>query len=113
MSLHAHGFRAWIVQRVSALYLLIFFLICLVWFINATVISYEYWLASFKSPLTIVLVSLFFIAIFVHVWVGVRDIIVDYVHPFVLRLLLLSLILLFLFGLGVWVVVILASVYVQ
>ncbi len=113
MSQHAHGFRAWIVQRLSAVYLLFFSIVSLVWYINSPVITYELWLSTFKSPFTIVLVALFFIAVFVHAWIGIRDIVIDYVHPFVLRLTLLSFILLFLFGLGVWVVVILASVFVR
>lgn len=113
MSQHAHGFRAWIVQRLSAVYLLLFFILCIAWYLKSPVITYDVWLATFQSPFNIVLVSLFFIAVFIHAWVGIRDIVVDYVHPFVIRLTLLSLILLFLLGLGVWVVVILASVYTQ
>jgi len=111
MSLHAHGFRAWIQQRLSAIYLLFFSVTSLVWYIKTPEITFELWIATFKSPFTIVLVSLFFIAIFIHAWIGIRDIVIDYVHPFVLRLSLLSLIVFFLIGLGVWVVVILASVY--
>ncbi len=113
MSQYAHGFRAWIVQRLSALYLLLFSVISFVWFINEPTVSYEAWIATFHSPLTIVLVALFFVAIFVHAWVGIRDIIIDYVKHYIIRLTLLAFILLFLFALGGWVVVILASVYVQ
>ncbi|MFV1985030.1 MAG: succinate dehydrogenase, hydrophobic membrane anchor protein [Thiohalomonadales bacterium] len=113
MSQHAHGFRAWIFQRLSAIYLFLFFIISVIWYLNSPVLTYELWLETFKSPFTVVTVALFFIAVFIHAWVGIRDIIVDYVHPFVIRLTLLSFILLFLFGLGVWVVVILASVYTR
>jgi len=113
MSQHAHGFRAWIVQRLSAVYLLLFFIVSVIWIYKSPEITYELWLATFQQPITTVLVSLFFIAVFIHAWVGIRDIVVDYVHPFVIRLTLLSLILFVLFGLGVWVVIILASVYAR
>ena len=113
MSQYAHGFQAWIVQRLSAIYLLLFFVISFIWFIKQPVITFDVWLATLQSPFSIVLISLFFLAVFIHAWVGVRDIVIDYVHPFVLRLMLLSFILFFLFGMGVWVVVILASVYIR
>jgi succinate dehydrogenase / fumarate reductase membrane anchor subunit len=113
MSQYAHGFRAWIVQRLSAIYLLVFFLISLVWILKTPVVTFDIWLTMLQSPVSIVLIALFFLAVFIHAWVGVRDIVIDYVHPFVLRLTLLSLILLFIFGLGVWVVVILASVLIR
>ncbi|MFV2061396.1 MAG: succinate dehydrogenase, hydrophobic membrane anchor protein [Gammaproteobacteria bacterium] len=113
MSQYAHGFRAWIVQRLSAIYLLLFFVISLVWFIQSPTITFDVWLATLKSPISIILIALFFLAVFIHAWVGVRDIVIDYVHPFVLRLVLLSFILLFIFGLGVSVVLILASVYIR
>ncbi|VAW93521.1 hypothetical protein MNBD_GAMMA22-756 [hydrothermal vent metagenome] len=113
MSQYAHGFRAWIVQRLSALYLLLFSVISIVWFFNSPKISFEFWITTFQSPLTIILVALFFIAVFIHAWVGIRDIIIDYINPYIIRLTVLVLILLFLFALGAWVVLILISVYVR
>ena len=44
-----------------------------------------------------------FAALLAHAWVGVRDVVMDYVHPVALRLLVLSLLVLYFTGLGVWV----------
>jgi len=37
-----------------------------------------------------------------HTWVGVRDVVMDYVHPIALRVIVLSSLVLYLTGLGAW-----------
>ena len=45
---------------------------------------------------------LFVAALLIHAWVGIRDIILDYVHPFGARLVVLSLFALMLITSGLW-----------
>jgi succinate dehydrogenase / fumarate reductase membrane anchor subunit len=81
------GLRAWVVQRLSALYLLGFLV-----FLLATVAtndapwSHASWSAWVTSPGVSTGILLFFAALLLHVWVGVRDVILDYVHPLALRI---------------------------
>ena len=49
------------------------------------------------------------LALLAHAWVGIRDVVLDYVRPLPLRLFLLSMIVLALALLGAWVVLIVVS----
>ena len=54
--------------------------------------SYERWHALATSAPGAVLIVIFFAALCGHAWVGVRDIVLDYIQPTALRLPLLALI---------------------
>jgi len=53
----------------------------------------------------------FFAALLAHAWVGVRDVLIDYVHAMAIRAALLGLVGLSLTAMGVWVVRILWTRY--
>jgi len=65
--------------------------------------SYEGWHDFMSHPVINIGVGLFFVALLIHAWVGVRDVIVDYIHPWVLRFSLLVLLGMFLLGMGLWI----------
>ena len=65
--------------------------------------SYVAWHDWISSPGINVVTSVFAAALLAHAWVGVRDVVMDYVHPVALRVLVLSLLVLYFTGLGVWV----------
>jgi len=92
MSRHAHGLRAWLLQRISAVYLALYLLFFLVAMIAAPPHSYTTWRDWMAGPWSGMATALFFIALLAHAWVGMRDVVVDYVHPLAVRLLLLSLV---------------------
>lgn len=96
------GFRAWLVQRFSALYMLLFVLFILVRFAFAPPDSYATWRAFVLSPGVNAAASVFFIALLAHIWVGVRDIVLDYVKPFAARALALGLLGFGLVAVGTW-----------
>ena len=50
----------------------------------------------------IIATALFIVAVLVHGWVGMRDVVLDYVHAISLRLTILSLIGLTLISCGLW-----------
>ena len=96
------GLRAWMVQRVSAVYMLFFILFLLAHFLVDPPRSYAAWRDWVMSPAIGVSASVFGAALLAHAWVGLRDVILDYVRPAALRLSLLGLLALALATLGVW-----------
>lgn len=46
----------------------------------------------------------FFAALLAHAWIGVRDVILDYVHPVAIRFFALAVLALGLTGAGFWVI---------
>ena len=98
------GLRAWLVQRVSAVYMLFFIVFLLSHFIIDPPKSYLAWQGWMLSPGISIATSVFFAALLVHAWVGVRDVIMDYVHPIAVRILVLVSLALGLIAIGVWVI---------
>lgn len=102
MSWRASGLRAWLLQRVSAVYLAAYFI-----YVAAVVVvappqnhlQFQSWMSSLPMALA---TSLFFLALLAHAWVGMRDVLIDYVKPFSLRLILLTLLAASLLSLGLW-----------
>jgi len=103
MSCVLSGLPAWVVQRLSAGYLLLYSVSAVVWFVRTPALDYTLWHRLFAQPLVAVATALFILALLLHAWVGVRDVILDYAGPFTtLRLLLLTLLGGWLLGLAVW-----------
>ncbi len=100
------GARAWVVQRLSALYMLGFLVYLLIHFATSAPQSYEVWKAWVAHPGIGVAALLFFVGLLLHTWVGVRDVILDYVHPLAARSALLALLAISQIAVGAWVVTI-------
>ena len=110
MSRKASGFRAWLIQRVSAIYLALYLFYLLFHFSLNPPVDFVHWQSWLASPLTSVLMALFFLALLLHAWIGIRDVIIDYIHPLAIRLIVLSGVALLLIGCGFWVLRILILV---
>ena len=102
MSRKASGFRAWVIQRMSAMYLALGFIYLLVYFVVAPPADYAAWKAWLSGPLVNIGLALFFLSLLIHAWIGVRDVVIDYVHPFAIRLSVLTLVAVLLLGCGFW-----------
>ncbi|MEO8346152.1 MAG: succinate dehydrogenase, hydrophobic membrane anchor protein [Betaproteobacteria bacterium] len=98
------GLRAWMVQRVTAVYMLFFIVFMLGHFILDPPQSYLAWHGWMMSSGISITASIFFAALFAHAWVGLRDVIMDYIHPITLRVLMLVSLAFGLTGVGVWVI---------
>ncbi|OBS10721.1 succinate dehydrogenase, hydrophobic membrane anchor protein [Acidihalobacter prosperus] len=96
------GLRAWLIQRVSAVYLGGFFIFALVALAIHPHLDAARWQTWLSQPLLQLALALFMIMLLAHAWVGARDVIVDYVRPIGLRLGLLAVVALFLLGCGLW-----------
>lgn len=102
MSQGASGLRAWLLQRATALYLAGYALYLLLFFILTPPRDYGAWIAWIDNPLNAVGLMLFLGALLLHVWVGFRDVLLDYVPLFPLRLALLALLGFGLAACGFW-----------
>lgn len=98
-----YGVRDWLVQRVTAVLMVLFTLALLAQVIfSSGPISYELWAGIFSSQWMKVLTLSVFIALAWHAWVGVRNVWMDYVKPAGLRLVLQSLTIVWLVGCTGW-----------
>jgi succinate dehydrogenase / fumarate reductase membrane anchor subunit len=104
MKLVFTGLRAWIWQRISAVYLLAFVIYALIRITSLGPMSYEQWRAWLMSPLMNGATVLFFLLLLLHVWIGVRNVLLDYVHPLAWRTTALALVNMLLIAQAVWVV---------
>lgn len=82
-----YGLRDWILQRVTAVIMAVY-TVALVLFLLAMPSSYEGWKAFFGQTWVQVLTQTTLIALFLHAWVGIRDLWMDYVKPVGVRLTL-------------------------
>ena len=106
------GLRAWMVQRVTAVYMLLFIVFFLAHFVVDPPHSFQAWHGWMTgSPVSIVTTA-FFAALLAHAWVGLRDVILDYVHAIAVRVGLLVLLGFGLTALALWVVRILWMEYI-
>lgn len=98
------GLRAWLVQRVTAVYMLLFLVFLLTHFLLDRPTTYLAWHTWIVSPVVSITVLVFCAALLAHMWVGLRDVILDYVKPVAVRVGALALLPLGLIGLGAWVI---------
>lgn len=111
MGRRSHGLRAWIWQRVSALYMALYLLGFGGWLLLAPPESWLEWRDLVANAAVNLATGLFFLALLLHAWVGGRDVILDYVHSLALRLALLAMMGLALAGSGLWMLRVLYSLY--
>ncbi|NOY66214.1 MAG: succinate dehydrogenase, hydrophobic membrane anchor protein [Gammaproteobacteria bacterium] len=96
------GLGSWIWQRISALYLALFLMYFISSFILLDRIDYNRWLEWNTHPVNSILLFIGFIMIMLHAWLGIKDVIMDYVHPVVARAVVLMFFALILIVCLVW-----------
>ena len=109
MSRHA-GLRPWLLQRLSAVYLAVYIIYLWLHFVFQAPADYLAWQGWMASPAISVSAALFFLALLLHVWVGLRDILMDYVQPLSVRLFVTAMLAIGLSACGLWVLRILWKV---
>jgi succinate dehydrogenase / fumarate reductase, membrane anchor subunit len=103
MSRAAQGLRAWLLQRFTAIYLGLYLIVVLVYIASRAPFGYEQWRSLLAQPMMSIGTALFALATLLHAWVGVRDVLMDYVHAVWLRLMLMAASALMLLGSLLWV----------
>jgi succinate dehydrogenase / fumarate reductase membrane anchor subunit len=104
----AHGLKPWLAQRFSAVYMTAYLLFFLIRLSIQPPHGFSEWRGFMTSPLTSTSTLLLFAFLLIHAWVGMRDIAMDYLHSFKVRLTVLSLIAAGLIAMGAWLLLVLA-----
>lgn len=81
-----YGLTDWIAQRATAVFMAIYTVIFAVRALTLPEFTHEAWSSLFSGGLFRFLSFLFFVSVFYHAWVGVRDLWMDYVKPTGVRL---------------------------
>jgi succinate dehydrogenase / fumarate reductase membrane anchor subunit len=97
-----YGLRDWLAQRVTAVVMAVYTILFLVVLARLPSLDYEHWAAVWSVPVMRYATMLFVLSVMYHAWVGVRNILMDYVKPLGVRLVLDVLVILALLTYGVW-----------
>jgi len=97
-----YGLKDWIAQRATAVFMAIYTIIFAFSAFTLPELSYEAWSGLFSGGLFRFLSFLFFLSLFYHAWIGIRDIWMDYVKPTGARLALHLVTLFLLIGYAGW-----------
>ena len=102
-----YGLRDWLIQRVSAVVMALYTVSLAGYWLIQPVKDYNAWTLLFSYNPVRTVTLLFLLSVFYHAWIGVRDIVMDYVKPAFVRLLIHVLIILALMLYVIWSVQIL------
>ena len=96
------GLGEWVVQRLTAVYILIYIGIALIRLSLAPVSIHADWVLLSSSLFYQITTLMFIFSLLAHAWLGLKSVFLDYIHPWRLRFLLLMVLAVLLLGLGVW-----------
>lgn len=100
-----YGTRDWLAQRVTAALMALFTLVVLArLLLTRGPIGYDKWAGTFASQPMKMLTFATIVGLLYHVWVGMRDVLMDYIKPVGVRLALQILVIVWLVGCAGWAV---------
>ncbi|MBI1175360.1 MAG: succinate dehydrogenase, hydrophobic membrane anchor protein [Sideroxydans sp.] len=102
-----YGLRDWLIQRISAVVMVLYMLFIVGYALLQPHLDYDSWTRMFSSNVLRSFTLLFLLALYYHAWIGVRDIVMDYVKPAGVRLVIHVLVILALLLYAIWSVQIL------
>jgi len=102
-----YGLRDWLIQRVTALVMVVYCVVLAGYLLLGPHLDYDYWTALYSSNVVRTFTLLFLVSLFYHAWIGIRDIVMDYVKPASVRLVIHVLVILALLVYTIWSVQIL------
>ena len=83
-----YGLKDWLVQRITAVVMALYTVLILGAFFTGNNFSYEGWAGLFAQQWFKIATFITFLALFYHAWIGMRDILMDYVKPVGIKLTL-------------------------
>ena len=102
-----YGLRDWLIQRVTATVMAVYITSLAVYLLMQPILDYDVWIALFSGLPVRTFTLLFLMCLFYHAWIGVRDVVMDYVRPAGLRLAIHVLVILAMIVYVIWSVQIL------
>jgi len=102
-----YGLLDWLLQRLTAVVMAVYTVVVAASLLVHAPAGHEELRALFAGGVLRVATMLFLLALFYHAWVGVRDIVMDYVNSAALRLGLQTLVGVVLLAYAIWSVAIL------
>ncbi|MBM3359172.1 MAG: succinate dehydrogenase, hydrophobic membrane anchor protein [Betaproteobacteria bacterium] len=105
-----YGVRDWLAQRVTAVVMAVYTLLVLAVFVSVPVVDYWHWKSLWELAVMRYATVLFLLSLYLHAWIGVRNIFMDYIQDPGLRLTLYTIVIAALMSYAVWSVQILWGV---
>ncbi len=97
-----YGLRDWLMQRVTAVVMALYTLFLVAFLLSHQPLQFADWSGLFHHPWMRLASLLFLLSLYLHAWVGVRNILMDYVHSTALRLTAEVLVILMLVAYAAW-----------
>lgn len=104
-----YGVRDWLMQRVTAVVMVVYTLLLVGIFLKNPAMQYADWKALFSNNAMRLITLLFWFSLFLHAWIGMRDIFMDYIKHTGARLFFEVLVILALVAYAAWAIQILWS----
>ena len=99
-----YGLRDWLSQRITAALMALFTVAVIVQVLLPGEMGYEKWAGIFSQQWMKVLTFVVIVSLLWHVWVGMRDVWMDYVQPVAIRLVLQVFTIVWLVGCAGWAI---------
>ena len=99
-----YGLRDWLSQRVTASLMALFTLVVIVQVLLPGEMGYDKWAGIFAAQWMKVLTFVVIVSLLYHVWVGMRDVWMDYIKPVGVRLALQVFTIAWLVGCAGWAI---------
>lgn len=109
-SFSSNGLRDWLVQRVSAVILAVYFVFILGFLIAHPNLTYDSWSSLFSNLFMKIMTIIVLLSLLLHSWVGIWTVLTDYVKPAWLRGLLEVIVIIALIGYFIWGITILWNI---
>ncbi len=105
-----YGLRDWLAQRITAIVMALYTLLFLALVVGAPKLDFAAWRLLFAPQWLKLATLLFLLSVYFHAWVGMRNIVMDYIKSSSLRLALYAVVIAALAVYAGWSVQILWSV---
>ncbi len=102
-----YGLRDWLIQRITAAVMAVYSVALAGYLLLQPGLNYDIWTGLFSGQPMRTFTLLFLLSVFYHAWIGIRDIVMDYVKPAGVRLAIHVLVILTLVLYVIWAVQIL------
>ena len=102
-----YGLRDWLTQRITAALMAVYSAALAGYLLLQPHLNYDVWTGLFSGQPMRTFTLLFLLSVFYHAWIGIRDIVMDYVNPAGVRLAIHVLVILVSLLYAIWAVQIL------